>query len=255
MTAALTSATTPPTVRRVRHETRIRPLEVTAVDRLTPHMVRIALRGDDMADFISASPDDHLKVLIDGPEGERQMRDYTPRRFSCEDQTLLLDFAVHDAGPATQWALDARPGDQLNIGGPRGSRIIEGDIRNWLLIGDETALPAIGRRIEEASADTQFTTVIAIPGPDDRQTFDTAAKVNSVWIYRPVADAAKAEPFMKVIEDVTVTDDTFVWIAAEGLVTRGLRQHFLDTRQHPPNWLKAAGYWVKGQADTTESFE
>jgi NADPH-dependent ferric siderophore reductase len=36
-------------------------------------------------------------------------------------------------------------GDAIRIGGPRGSQVIEGPIAHWLLVGDETALPAIGR--------------------------------------------------------------------------------------------------------------
>ena len=50
----------------------------------------------------------------------------------------------HDGGPATSWAKAAVPGDTLEIGGPRGPTIVANDFDWFLLVGDETALPAIG---------------------------------------------------------------------------------------------------------------
>ena len=49
--------------------------------------------------------------------------------------------------------------------------------------------------------------------------------------------------------------DGFVWIAAEAKVARALREHVLSERGHPPAWLKASGYWVKGVADGRETFD
>ena len=71
------------------------------------------------------------------------MRDYTPRRHDAEAGTLEIDFALHEAGPATQWAEQAKVGDLLGVGGPRGSFIVPTDFDWHLLIGDDTALPAI----------------------------------------------------------------------------------------------------------------
>nr|WP_246251703.1 siderophore-interacting protein [Ancylobacter pratisalsi] len=39
---------------------------------------------------------------------------------------------------ASTWALAARPGDRLEIGGPRGSAIIPADFDWYWLVGDET---------------------------------------------------------------------------------------------------------------------
>ena len=79
------------------------------------------------------------------------MRDFTPRRFDSKTATLVIDFALHDAGPATRWALGARAGDRLEIGGPKSSKVVPDDFDGYLLVGDESALPAIGRRVEGAS--------------------------------------------------------------------------------------------------------
>ena len=80
------------------------------------------------------------------------MRDYTPRAFDAAGNRLTIDFALHDAGPATAWALNARPGETLLIGGPRGSTVVPDDFDFYLLAGDETALPSIGRRLESPAS-------------------------------------------------------------------------------------------------------
>ena len=115
---------------RVRHELRRRLLTVQRVQRLTPHLVRITLQGEALQGFTSLGFDDHVKLMFPdpatgvlvlptlGPEGIQHasdaprpaMRDYTPRRFDVQAGTLEIDFALHDAGPATQWAEQAAPG-------------------------------------------------------------------------------------------------------------------------------------------------
>jgi NADPH-dependent ferric siderophore reductase len=214
-------------------------------------MLRVSFTGDDLADFISLSPDDHVKIVVPGAGLER--RDYTPRRYDRGARTLAIDFAIHEAGPATRWALDARPGDTLEIGGPRGSAVVSADVTRWLLIGDETALPAIGRRIEEATAGTRITSLVAVTGPAERQTFDSAAALETLWVDRPLSAAADPAPLLAALADVALDPSTFVWIAAEATVARRLRTCLVEERGLPLGWLKAAGYWAKGRADAHEN--
>ncbi|MGO4855098.1 siderophore-interacting protein [Phaeovulum sp. W22_SRMD_FR3] len=251
----MTEILTPPTIERLRHELRRRELTVTEVHRLTPHMLRVTLSGPDLADFVSAAPDDHVKLFLATDGGEPEKRDYTPRRFDRAKQALTLDFALHEAGPATEWALQAVPGGRLTVAGPRGSQRISGPIAEWLLIGDETALPAIGRRIEEMAAGTKVTALIAVPGAADEQVFETKAALSCHWLHRPVAAAAEAAPFLAALARLAIAPGTFVWIAAEASVARAVRSYLLEERGHPLPWLKAAGYWRQGQADAHEKIE
>ncbi|WP_043879565.1 siderophore-interacting protein [Azorhizobium caulinodans] len=242
-----------PRIERVRHDLRRRRLTVAATERLTPHMIRITLSGAEMEGFTSLSPADHIKIFVPDGQGGTQMRDYTPRRYDAATGTLLIDFAVHEAGPATRWALDARVGDEVEIGGPRGSMVIGGAIRNWLLIGDETALPSIGRRIEEFAPGTTVTSLVAVPGPEDEQRFETEARLTALWVHR--RDPREVGPLLEPLKGIDIPAGTFVWLAAEASVTRAIRAHLLGERQVPPGWLRASGYWVHGTADATEKFE
>eukprot|EP00913_Durusdinium_trenchii_P026833 g25168.t1 len=251
------SATSPhpapaaPTIERIKHELKRRQLIVRAIDYVTPQMLRVTLADDSLSDFVSAAADDHIKLFIPGPGSEPEMRDYTPRRYSNDERTLVVDFAVHEAGPATQWALEARPGTPLTIGGPRGSAVIRG-VSKWVLVGDETALPAIGRRIEEASSGETMTCIVAVASKSEEQSFDTEADLRMHWIHRPLANPTDASGIIAALEQVELTDDTFVWVAAEATVARAVRSYLVEARAHPLQWIKAAGYWALGRADSHE---
>lgn len=243
-----------PKIDRVRHELRRRVLQVKSRQALTPNMLRLTLAGDALHDFISAAPDDHIKLFLTDAAGEVAAREYTPRRYSNADRELVIDFALHDAGPATLWAIGAKPGDEIEIGGPRGSRQVSG-VTRWLLIGDETALPAIGRRAEELGADHAITILAAVPGPEDEQQFTTDAQLAAHWVHRPVSAAADPAPLLDLLKAHPPGPETLVWIAAEASVTRALREWLLSQPDFQRSWLQAKGYWTAGQADTTASFD
>lgn len=256
MTDSASPAPEAPVIERVRYEVvKRRALTVKSAERITPAMLRLTLAGEELADFSSRGFDDHIKVIVPDGTGGTVMRDYTPRRHDAAANELIIDFALHDAGPATLFALSARPGDRFTIGGPRGSQVISRDIASWLLVGDETALPAIGRRIEELGAGARVTTLAAVPSPDDEQVFAGAATVESHWIHRPVAAAADPAPFIAALADIAIPAGTFVWVAAEATVARAVRAYLTGDRGVPLSWLKARGYWVKGKADSTEEFD
>lgn len=245
-------------IERVRQEPRRRSITVTAIDDITPRMRRIEFRAPDLADFASLSPDDHIKLFVPDPSlpsGEA-MRDFTPRRFDRDQQCLTIDFALHEAGPATRWAQAAALGDLLVIGGPRGSVIVPDDFDYYLLMGDETALPAIGRRIEGLRAGVPVTSVVLVDSPAEIQVFETAAQWNPIWVLRSSAAADEVALLREAMEKWQAPNgEGYVWIAAEAQVARNLKSYMIEERHHPKAWLKASGYWVRGQAGASEKME
>lgn len=243
-----------PRIERVRHELKRRSLVVSDAERITPGMLRITLSGEDLADFASLGADDHVKIIVPSTDGTEERRDYTPRRYDTAARTLIVDFALHEAGPITQWAMNARPGDILNIAGPRGSAVVS-HVERWLLIGDETALPAIGRRIEETGSNAHITSIVAVVDPAEQQAFETEGELTCHWAYRPLSEATDASALLAILRSVVIEPNTFVWVAAEATVTRAIRAHLTEERGYPLAWIKASGYWVKGKSDSTEKFE
>jgi len=232
---------------RQRREPKRRTVTVTSVECLTPLMRRITFQSPDLADFESAAPDDHIKLFLTDAVGETCMRDYTPRRFDRAAATLTIDFALHRSGPASDWARLAKPGDRLEIGGPRGSQVVADDFDWYLLIGDETALPAIGRRVEELRPHVPVITIVAIDSETEQQDFTTNADWRPCWAHRdPRGD--DADRLRAILATVALPPgDGYVWIAGEAQLARALRQTMLEDRHHPKAWIKAAGYWAKGE--------
>lgn len=238
-------------ITRHRHELRRRSLTVRTVTDITPNMRRVVLDSPELEGFTSLGFDDHIKLFFDTGRDKPEMRDYTPRAY--DGQTLTLDFALHDAGPATQWAMDARPGSTLTIGGPKGSSVIAPVFDWYLLIGDETALPAIGRKVEETPAGVTVVTLVAVTDAAEEQPFHTAATHQAHWVHRPASAAADPAPLTEALRGLTLPEGQgFIWAAAESGVARALKSHILGEIGHPPAWMKAAGYWTQGQADASD---
>jgi NADPH-dependent ferric siderophore reductase len=245
-------------VTRVRHELRRRMLTVSSIELLTPHMRRFGFTSPDLHDFVSASHDDHVKLFFpDGEEaagGKACMRDFTPRCFDRNNRTVFIDFALHETGPAMRWAASAQVGDLLQIGGPKGSTVVPDDFDWYVLIGDETALPAIGRRVEELRAGVPVATFV-VTEAGEAQDFATKALWTPHWIARN-ALSDDSSPLRAALADYALPKgEGFVWIAAEASVARNLRAYIVDDRGHPRQWTKAAGYWKRGHADAHEKIE
>lgn len=235
-----------PVVERRRMEPVRRNLTVRDKQHLSPNMLRVTLAGEELAGFDSPSPDDHIKVFFPVGEGGTEARDYTPRRFDVEELTLAIDFFLHEGGAGAAWAQQAAAGDPIQIGGPRGSVLLSAPEAWWLLIGDETALPSIGRRLEEMMPGTQAISIVAVGGPEEEQEFATSAKLISHWIYRPDERAGDPAPLLELLAKLEVPPGPgFIWIAAEAEVSRAIREYAIVTLGHPADWIKASAYWTR----------
>jgi NADPH-dependent ferric siderophore reductase len=241
-------------IERVRHETRRRELEVRRVRHLTPQMLRVTLGGEAMQGFVSAAPDDHVKVFFPDNAAQPIARDYTPRRINLRALELELDFVLHGDGPAAQWAASARPGQMLSIGGPRGSFVVADDFDWYLLVGDETALPAIGRRLEELRENTRVRAIVEVADAAEQQVLGSPAVLELSWLYRGHAPAGEAAALLAAVRGLTLPPgEGYAWIAGESHMARALREHLVNERGLPKAWVKAAGYWKRGAAATHET--
>ena len=279
--------TTPPqepdfTPVRVRHAMRFRVLDVCRVQQITPNLVRVTLGGSALEGFTSLGFDDHVKLFFpdpvtgmlalptigpDGPvwrEGTKPtMRDYTPRHFDAEALTLEIEFALHaahTAGPATRWALQAKPGQQLGVGGPKGSFIVPTGFDWHLLIGDSTALPAIARRLKELPKGTHAEVLVEVDTPADQIDFPSEAEVEVIWVFRNSSDSGSekivAMPLLDALQSISLPTGFFhAWIGCESAQAKALRAHLTNECRANPKWIRASGYWRQGTAATHDSYD
>ena len=246
-----------PQITRVRHELKRRRLTVARVDRMPPSMIRVILRGDEIRGFTSLGFDDHIKVFFpaDGGAdvtGAPVMRDFTPRHFDAAAGELWVDFFLHAAGPAATWAGRARVGQTLEIGGPRGSALIAlQGIDAHVLIGDETALPAISRRVEELPTGCRALVVIETDDGAEHPVLATQAQMDVVWVPRSTASEPPALKLVETLRNLTFPPGrSFFWVAVESQAARAIRNYLRNERGIDKRWIKAAGYWQRGASGT-----
>ena len=245
-------------IHRVMHEIKRRRLEVLRVVDLTPRMRRITLGGPELAGFVSLGTDDHVKLLFpqnaeqaaaletlvlgagkdNGPLPE--MRDYTPRRYDLNTLELDIDFVLHGDGPASTWAEQAKPGQFLHIGGPRGSMIVPDMFDSYLLIGDETALPAIARRLEGLAANRRALVIAEVENGAEQQLLESAAQIDVIWVLR---EGGKDNLLTTVKQLQVPSGHLYAWVATESKVSRQIRRVLLEEHGLNEQFVKAVGYW------------
>jgi NADPH-dependent ferric siderophore reductase len=263
-------------VQRVRHPLKFRLLQVKQVRALTPHLIRVTFTGEDLHDFVSASFDDHVKVFFPEPGADKPVlpevgpngpvfpagqprpvaRDFTPRRFDREARELDIEFAMHDAGPAATWAAQAKVGQYLGIGGPRGSLVIPTGFDWHLLIGDDTALPAIARRLEELPAGTRVAAVIEVADASAQIEFTTRAELHLVWCHRNEV-SVRGEALLRAVREIYLPEsgEGYVWAAGEAATMRAVRYHLCTERGVDKSRIRAASYWKQGAEAVHETLD
>lgn len=256
---------TVPQINRVRHEIRRRKLEVRRIERIAPQMLRVVLGGEELEGFTSSGFDDHVKLIFPtvasaggeagAAEAAPEMRDFTPRYYDAVRGELWIDFFVHEAGPATTWASAAKPGDQLVVAGPKGSFVIDPEgIDLHLMIGDETAVPAIARRLGELPATARAQVIVEVDDPTGWPAFQSAANTEVSFVVRGAA-AEPAAALLAHLGNVQLPERCYVWIALESQAARALRRYFTGERGVDKEWIKSSAYWQRGAVGKHERIE
>lgn len=250
-------------VRRVMHPLKFRLLSVKRVQQVSPRLKRVTLTGEDLAGFVSSSPDDHVKVFFPrpgedlpvvpslGPEGPvipegAIMRDYTPLRFDSEKLELDLEFVLHDFGPGAIWAKNAREGSVLGVGGPRGSMLVPYEFDWYLLIGDDVAMPSFSRRLKELPAGVKVLAFLEVATTDEERDFVTDADVELFWLPRNGRPAGSTTLLRDaVLKAVFPYGDYFAWVSGESQSVKEIKELLETVKGADPTWIKATSYWKK----------
>lgn len=233
-------------IERVRYELIKRKVTVSKVERPGDGFARISFTGEDLASFQSQSFDDHIKFIFSQAQGETILRDYTPSHWDAAQGLLVLEFALHGDGAAARWAEHAAVGMNAMIGGPKGSMIIPLQ-QDWhLLLGDDSALPAIRRRLAELPASAHADVLLLRPASLAAWTVPR----QSEWQLQQVSDQTA---LLAALRNWQVpAGNGFAWCAGEGGLMRQVRSILLEEKSLPREGVRVAAYWRQGEADFHE---
>jgi NADPH-dependent ferric siderophore reductase len=247
---------------------------VVRTERLTPHMIRVVVGGPVVAELPIGEHTDHYvkltfpKAGVDYPrpmdmdvvrrdlprEQWPVTRSYTVRRVDRQAQELTIDFVHHgDEGYAGPWAANAKPGDELLFMGPGGGYAPDPDADWHLLVGDESALPAIATALERLPAGAKARVFIEVAGPDEEQKLTTAADASVVWVHRggrPYgAGLVEAVRGLASAGGGLPEGRLHAFVHGEAGFVRDLRRLLRIEHSLPAEQLSISGYWRRGFDD------
>lgn len=226
-------------------------LEVVAVERLSPHLVRVRLGGPGFAEFEDRPETDKyvkLKFTTPPPESLPVTRTYTVRSVDRESGTLDIDFVVHgDEGLAGPWAASVEPGATIELMGPGGGYAPRADAGRHLFVGDLSAVPAIAAALAALPADAVGHVVIEIDAPEAELPLTAPEGVAVRWTVdrahdpEHLADALRALPWPG--------DDVQVFAHGERESMKGIRRVLFDEKGLDRAQVSLSGYWARGRTE------
>lgn len=243
-----------------------RRARVQHVERLTDKLVRIVFDGPGLEGFaVGAFTDHYVKLLLPPPGADyaepfeaeevkaRLPREQWPRTrtYTVQDwdgERLTIDFVVHgDVGVAGPWALDAQPGDELQLSGPGGAYAPDPAAAWHLMVGDESVLPAISASLRQVPAGIPVIVVVEVDGPADELPLTTPGDLRLGWVHR---SSAGADGLAQAVERLAFPEGRpHAFVHGEAASVRAIRRHLLVDRGLDQADLSASGYWKQTRTE------
>lgn len=270
----------------------IRSLEVARLADVTPVMRRITLTGAELkeftdsngnftAEFLSPNFDDDVRLLFPYPgedtpvlpviengrvtfaPGRRPIaRAYTVRRFDSGAGELDLDIILHGDGYASTWAKTVAIGDPIPVVGPGKTLPLPKDVNRSVLLGDDTAIPAIARFLEELAPNSEGEAFITVPNGDYIYPLTSPDLFEVHWLVAEPSKEKTERTLCAALQDRDLpAENLFVWVAGEQSEVQATRRYLVNERGIPRQAVSFTGYWRRGhcglpapeQADRSDS--
>ena len=281
---------------------------------LSPSLTRFVFSGSDVALMRTLAPDQRVKVLFPGldgaapnlpkqgdwraalrdlnPEQAPFMRSYTIRNLRVESAELDIDFVLHgDTGPASRWAMHASAGDCLQINAPNAAFADDPGGYEWqppqgmrkvLLIGDETALPAIAGILEALAQHPetpQIQAFIEVPEEADCLALTCGPNTKVQWLPRASLGKQHGDGMILAARELASLpprriqaqacaalqeldldnqrlwdrasarhNEFYAWVAGESMAVMAIRRFFVNECGMDRKGLTLMGYWKLGRS-------
>lgn len=262
-------------------ERRIRSAQTLANKRISPNFVRVTVGGPDLHDFDAMGFDQWFRLFLrrDGQSELRLptvannlwyaqyllmskdsrplVRNYTVRAFrpSGEGQygehpEIDIDFVAHgDDSPASRWANNVQPGTPIGLF-DEGLMYQLPEHATWsLIVGDESALPAVAGILRDAPRDLRGAAYIEIPHADDVQELEAPEGVRVHWLPRADPHDEVGKLALDTVRAAEIpSSGVYAFVAGEQKLASGLRRFLANDRGVPKADITFTGYWRFGKA-------
>lgn len=217
---------------------------VASVQQVTPRMTRVRLIGESLAG-LAVIPGQTLKIYVPDVFGVSVVsRDYTVRDYDPVRPSLDIDFVLHGAGPAADWARRVRPGEALEFIGPSGRYRPDPDADWHLFAGDETALPAIQAYVAMLPTAARAFLYIEVADGAEHQPMPGVARPTVHWLHRGDREPGTSMVLADALgAAVLPPGQGRIWIAGHTPTVRRIREHLLNQRGVDRRALYVKGFW------------
>lgn len=251
-------------------------LEVVTSERVSANVVRVTLGGAGLSRFTPLGFDQWFRLFLPRPGQDTlklptrtsglwyaqylatakpkrpYVRNYTVRAYRPDG--LDVDFVVHvdpagHSGPASTFALEARPGDQVGLLDQGVGYHPRADHDWTLLVADETGLPAVAGICASLPDDARGVAIVELPSLDDVQDFRVPAGVDLRWVARDGGDGVPGRLALETLRGADLpTGPVWAYLVGESALATGGRRHLVQDRQVPKTNIDFIGYWRHGHA-------
>lgn len=251
-------------------------LTVRGRERISPHFVSVTLGGDDFQHLDRSGYDQAGRLFFprpgqDGfviPSSDKWMRQYallsaakrprvrmySIRRFRPEMSEIDIEVVIHEESPGTPaaagsaWALAAEPGDQVGFLDEGYCYVPTPDATWQLLVGDESALPAVLAILERSADALPAEVFLEVPADEDVR-HEVTANARIHWLPRNDPATKPGTLALQAVKDAHLRPGPFyTWTAGESALPTGLRRHLVNDRDIPRSDIAFLGYWKHGRA-------
>lgn len=249
---------------------------LVARERVSEHVVRVTLEGEDFSRFrglgfdqwfrlLLPQQDDsvfdrmpdridfkgYLKYLLISQSRRPAMRNYTVREFRAQTRQLDIDVIVHgDAGIAGPWARDAAHGAPVALI-DQGCGFAPPSTTDWqLLVADETGMPAVVGILRDLPRDARGHAIIEVPTSGDAQPVELPAGFSVDWVTRP-GDTRPGELALERVRAIELGGaNPYAFAVGESQLATGVRRHLVRDLSVPKAQVTFCGYWKLGRSES-----
>jgi NADPH-dependent ferric siderophore reductase len=247
---------------------------VVRAEQRTPHVRRITFGGGDLETFSPLGHPDQFLYLLLPPPGRNEltidasftweafytMADderpvgayYTVRHHRPDRAEIDVDVVLHGDGPvvpndgagaASRWAAQARPGDPVALWGPRTTFTPPPDTDWYLLVADDTGLPAVAALHDWLPTEAVARVVIEVHDVAEEQPLFAGPGMGVDWLHRNGAapgTTALADA-VRVLDLPTGTG--YAWGGGESRTMTAIRRYLRQERGWERGRVSLTPYW------------